>query len=300
MHFLLIVSVLLHLAQPGAYAAEASAHRGDLKSAPENTLPAFVSAVRKGAGQIELDVQFSKDRKLVIMHDISVDRTTDGTGNVEDMTFEELRRLDAGKWFDPSFEETRIPTIKEALGVIPVEVLCNIHVKGDVDLVVSVAKRLSELGRLDNCFITISTQFGALGNPETYNAFSAARAAVGDIKLCMTADETIEDETGFIPSDILARYMKKSPGRKMNARIDYIQLRNSGKTVLYDQIAESVKKLHQSGILVSFCFGDDVASIRKLLKTSVDYILTNDLDLCVRVLTGYEMNSAEWPGVNDK
>ena len=100
-------------------ATDACAHRGDVAAAPENTIPAFVSAVKKGAGMIEFDVQLSKDGHLVIMHDTSVDRTTNGKGRVSDLTFQELRALDAGGWFDPSFTNTQIPTLEEALNSIP-------------------------------------------------------------------------------------------------------------------------------------------------------------------------------------
>ena len=72
------------------------AHRGAKRAAPENTLPAFEAAIRLGADGIELDVQYSSDGKLVIFHDLSLEKTSNGTGRVSAHTFEELRRLDAG------------------------------------------------------------------------------------------------------------------------------------------------------------------------------------------------------------
>ena len=76
--------------------AQICAHRGDVEVTPENTISAFLSAVRKGAQQIEFDVALTKDGKLVVMHDSTVDRTTSGKGRVSDLTFDEIRLLDAG------------------------------------------------------------------------------------------------------------------------------------------------------------------------------------------------------------
>lgn len=84
------------------------AHRGASGYAPENTLAAFDLARRMGATGIETDVRLSRDGLLVLAHDERVDRTTDGTGRVADLTWDELARLDAGGWFDPRFAGERI------------------------------------------------------------------------------------------------------------------------------------------------------------------------------------------------
>jgi len=107
----------------------ACAHRGDVRFFPENTLPAFTSAVAKGAHMIEFDVYLTSDGVPIIIHDNTLDRTTNGTGNVTAYSLEELRTLDAGAWFDPKFAGTRIPTLQETLAVIPRYILCNVHLK---------------------------------------------------------------------------------------------------------------------------------------------------------------------------
>lgn len=91
------------------------AHRGASGYAPENTMAAFAKAKEMNADYIELDVQMSKDGHLVIMHDTTVDRTTDGTGKVGDLTLAELRQLDAGSWFSPNFAGEKVPTFDEVL-----------------------------------------------------------------------------------------------------------------------------------------------------------------------------------------
>ncbi|PGN03341.1 glycerophosphodiester phosphodiesterase [Priestia megaterium] len=91
------------------------AHRGASAYAPENTIAAFDKAVEMKADYIEIDVQRSKDGKLVVIHDTTVDRTTDGSGKVGNLTFNELRNLDAGSWKGEQFAGAQIPTFDEIL-----------------------------------------------------------------------------------------------------------------------------------------------------------------------------------------
>jgi glycerophosphoryl diester phosphodiesterase len=93
----------------------AISHRGEHLHHPENTIPAFAEAIRVGADFIEVDVQTTSDGKLVLSHDSTVDRCTNGTGNVRDMTFEQVARLDAGIKSAPEFAGTRVPTFDEVL-----------------------------------------------------------------------------------------------------------------------------------------------------------------------------------------
>ncbi|WP_411074165.1 glycerophosphodiester phosphodiesterase [Streptomyces sp. cmx-4-7] len=91
------------------------AHRGASSVAPENTLIAGEVARRAGADWIENDVRFSKDGSAYVLHDATVDRTTDGTGNIGTLTSEEISALDAGSWFAPSYRGIRIPTLSSQL-----------------------------------------------------------------------------------------------------------------------------------------------------------------------------------------
>jgi glycerophosphoryl diester phosphodiesterase len=90
-------------------------HRGAKGHAPENTFASFNLAVELGVSAVETDVHLSKDGEVVLIHDHTVDRTTDGRGFVKDLTLAELRQLDAGSWFDPSFAGQQIPTLEELL-----------------------------------------------------------------------------------------------------------------------------------------------------------------------------------------
>jgi glycerophosphoryl diester phosphodiesterase len=90
------------------------AHRGEHLHHPENTLPAFQAAIDAGADYFELDVRTTSDGKFVIMHDNTLDRTTNGTGEVRQHTFDEIRALDAGIKFSQAFAGTKVPTLDEA------------------------------------------------------------------------------------------------------------------------------------------------------------------------------------------
>lgn len=92
-------------------------HRGALMSAPENTLSAFALCLA-AAVDIELDVYPTRDGELVVIHDPTVDRTTDGTGRVADLTLEQIRALDAGSWFHSDYADERVPTLQEALRLV--------------------------------------------------------------------------------------------------------------------------------------------------------------------------------------
>lgn len=91
------------------------AHRGASGHAPENTLAAFRGAVELGATFIETDLHATRDGRFVAIHDDTLDRTTNGSGEVEDFTMEELLRLDAGLWFDRDFTGERIPTLAQIM-----------------------------------------------------------------------------------------------------------------------------------------------------------------------------------------
>ncbi|MCM3785510.1 glycerophosphodiester phosphodiesterase [Neobacillus mesonae] len=91
------------------------AHRGAAGYAPENTMASFELAYRMKSDMIELDVQRSRDGELVVIHDLSVDRTTNGTGEVRMLTLAELRGLDAGGWFGGEFSGQQIPSFEEVL-----------------------------------------------------------------------------------------------------------------------------------------------------------------------------------------
>ncbi len=106
------------------------AHRGDTTQAPENTMAAFQEALSAGAEGVEFDVQASRDGEPVVIHDESVERTTDGKGLVGEQSLADLIKLDAGSWAHPDYAEQRIPILAEVLELLrPSGLVVNIELK---------------------------------------------------------------------------------------------------------------------------------------------------------------------------
>jgi len=106
------------------------AHRGASAYAPENTLSAFKKAIELGTDGIELDVHLSKDGEVVVIHDFTVDRTSNGTGRVSQMPLKELKALDFGSWFLDKYRNERIPLLREVLELLQGwDGLLNIEIK---------------------------------------------------------------------------------------------------------------------------------------------------------------------------
>lgn len=92
-----------------------SAHRGNSRYCPDNTMSSFISALQYPVDQLELDLHMSRDKEIVLAHNHSVDKTSDGTGRVCDLTLKELKKLDVGSWKDEKFKGERVPTFEEFL-----------------------------------------------------------------------------------------------------------------------------------------------------------------------------------------
>lgn len=131
------------------------AHRGASAYAPENTIPAFKMAVEMGADGVELDVHMSADGKLMVCHDEKVDRTSNGTGRIVDMTCQELKTLDFSNGI-AGYANVRIPTLKEVYGLLkPTSLTVNVEIKSDVvvyygiwDEVVKLEREMGMQGRI--------------------------------------------------------------------------------------------------------------------------------------------------------
>lgn len=150
------VSLLCLLAVPlMSYGGEPLivAHRGLLHHAPENTLANFRACLELRIG-FEFDVEKSKDGHLVCIHDDTVDRTTNGTGAVSDLTLEEIRGLDAGGWFDPKFAGEKVPTVEEVLELVAkyqqhkVLIAVDLKAEGVEQEVMRLAEKHKVLGQL--------------------------------------------------------------------------------------------------------------------------------------------------------
>lgn len=124
------------------------AHRGASAQAPENTLIAFERAKQMDCDWVEFDVLLSQDNVPVVLHDETLDRTTNSTGFVWNHAWEDLQKLDAGSWFDPQFSDAKIPSLQQTLDLlIQIDLNANIEIKdtGDTNRNLGIAKQALSL-----------------------------------------------------------------------------------------------------------------------------------------------------------
>jgi len=205
-------------------------------------LEAFRRAAELGVDAIEFDVKVTKDGELVILHDMTVDRTTDGSGSVMDMTLSEVKALDAGSWFDPGYSGLRIPTFSEALSAIPDSIELNIHAYPDPRVTEGVISALIRENRVKSSYIAIQeSQIGL------------ARELCPEIRLCnMTGQRGLD----YLETTI-----------RLGCRI--IQFFHR------DVTADLVERAHRHGIVVNVFYANEEPEMRRLISYGVDAILTD-------------------------
>jgi glycerophosphoryl diester phosphodiesterase len=221
---------------------------------PENTMAAFREAVRLGAHMIELDVRTTKDGHLVILHDETVDRTTNGKGKISELTIDEVKHLDAGSWKSEEFAGEKIPTLGEALAVMPPNIWLNIHIKGGKKLGKMVAGVIVDENRVHQAFLASGS-----------DAANGAKEIDRDIMICNM--ERQGDRNEYINETI-------------RQGSEFIQLLGRRK----DQCIESeMVKLKQHHIRINYCCTDSPADVKTLINHGVDFILTDKLSEILEV-----------------
>lgn len=229
------------------------AHRGGAASAPENTLAAFRHAGTLGVHQIEFDTRRSSDGELVVIHDASVDRTTDGRGNVCDLSLAELRRLDASGRGSVRHRNERIPTLEEALAVMPNDVWINLQIKRGEPIAEEVARLVVDSGRARQVVI-------ASGN----DAGQRARSVHPDLLLCNLARQRSR-----------ARYVDHA----IATGSDFIQF-HYARGPVEPALAD---RAHRAGLRVNFFCAPGVGAddLCELFSLGVDFVLVDDLPLAL-------------------
>ncbi len=222
------------------------AHRGASGTHPENTESAFVEAMRLGVEAVELDVHLSVDGQLVVIHDDSVDRTSDGSGRVRHMKWDEIAPLDAGAWFDARFAGQRFLRLDEALDILVGEVRLNVHAKAyehdRAELATRVVRCLSGRGLLERAFLASDGQTLAL-----------ARRVNQHLTMCNLSVAPVEN------------YVLRS--HALGCRI-----LQPGHAVTTPQL---VAAAHAKGMQVNPFYADQEEEMQRLIDCGVDGILTN-------------------------
>src|SRR3972149_5202117 len=130
------------------------AHRGASACAPENTLAAFQLALEQGAPAIEFDVKLTSDGQVVVIHDQTANRTTDGAGNVANLPLAALRELDAGSWLSAAFRGERIPSLDEVFEALGKKLFMNVELTNyatSFDTLIPKVAHLVKKHGLENC-----------------------------------------------------------------------------------------------------------------------------------------------------
>lgn len=225
---------------------QVSAHRGSSRKAPENTLYAFEAALDSGADYIELDIQLTKDDQLVVIHDDTLDRTTDGKGKVNSYTYAELQRFSAGSWYGKTgeFADAKIPLLTEVLDLVGSDILLNLEIKDAGNTLLTaelLVETIEEYDISDSCYVTSFS----------YPALKKVKQLDPGIKTAMIAN--LATSTAF-------SQLKDIDAVSMN----YVFVNQS-----------IVNTVHYNGKSIFVWTVDRQADMKQLMAMGVDNIITN-------------------------
>lgn len=228
-------------------------HRGDCSIAPENTLPAFRSAILKGGDRIELDVQMTSDGVVVVTHDSSLKRCTGKNARIYDVTYAEVEQLDAGRWFSARFAGTRIPTFEEVLQLCQGKIDLNVEIKPNSStptLEAETVRLLQEYGFEGHCVIT----------SQNYETLHKVKELAPDIP------------TGYILALGVGNYYDLPDADFFSVESTFI---TSG----------MVNQIHLRGKTVSAWTIDREADARHMMELGVDDLITDAPDMVHQLLS---------------
>jgi glycerophosphoryl diester phosphodiesterase len=222
------------------------AHRGASGHTPENTLAAFERAVQLGAGFIETDLHLTRDAQFVAIHDATLERTTNGRGAVRDFTLAELRRLDAGMWFDREYMGQRIPTLDEVLEFARKnDVIFYLEVKYDAAWGMH-HSLVAALQKAENAARTIVISFDQ-------TTLAALRRVDASVMMGLLADE---------PGPDYVKDALELGARQMCPQVSLIT-------------PDLVQRAHGADLQVATWTVNDAEAMRRVIAAGVDGIMTN-------------------------
>lgn len=223
------------------------AHRGAMATHPENTLAAFQAAIDAGVQMIEFDVQLTKDHQLVIMHDKTIDRTTNGIGMASEYTLAELKKLDAGSWKGEKFKGEKIPTLAETLEIMPLNIWLNVHIKGEGLIGRLVAEEILKYNRQHQAFLACG-----------FASAKAAEQVSPEILIC-NMDKQRSPNWLYANLTVLKEH-------------DFIQFLGE----VTDEYVSLVRYMRDYNIQTNYCCTDDIQKLTDLFSYGVQFPLVND------------------------
>jgi len=261
-----------------------TAHRGFAEVAPENTLAAFEAAVDAGADATEFDVHMSSDGTLVVIHDKSVDRTTDGTGMVAELSDDYLQSLDAGSWKGPEFQGEQIPTLEDTLTFLKEAGMVALLEIKTPTIVKDVVAMLKATGMEERTLIVTFEEDAVTEIKENHSEIPAllflppeymtGTAEEKAAKIMTKAEEFGTKDVG--PFAFQFNALDKDAIDKLTANED------PGELVL-GLDAETISILHENGYRIDAWTVDSEENIRDLIQSNVDILTTNYLERAIAV-----------------
>ena len=228
-------------------------HRGASAYAPENTLEAFEKAVNMGADGVELDVHLTKDGELVVTHDEWVERVSDGSGWVKDLTLKELKELHFNKTH-PEYKNARIPTLKEVFDFLkPTGLEINIELKNSLVDYPELERKTIEMAAKTFPFERLLFS--------SFNHYSMLRVKEFDRKLKCGLLYTATPVKSW-------EYAKRLGVEALHP--DYAEVITPG---------GMCEKAHEAGVQVNTWTVNDAEDIRKVLREGADIVITNYPDI---------------------
>lgn len=242
------------------------AHRGASGYAPENTMAAIKKAITMGVDMIEIDVQLSKDNEVVLMHDLTVDRTTNGKGKVRDLYLEEIKKLDAGKWFSSEFSGEKVPTLEEVIQAI----------NGQCKLLIEVKRVKSKKLEIENKIVQLINKYNA------YNWCIVQSFETQVIKNIQALDKSIECHKlvtmniSVLPLHIDSRIKTGTiyKYKTVQSINPYFKMLNKRK----------VNKIHSRGQKIITWTVNEPEDMKRMIEMGVDGIITNYPDRLIQLL----------------
>lgn len=226
------------------------AHRGAAGLAPENTLAAFRLAIELGADAAELDLQATKDGVVVVIHDDTVDRTTDGRGCIGDLTLAEIKRLDAGGKFGAAFRGERIPTLRDLIDLVK----ASGNQRFRLNLEIKFAEgREGQPADLEERVLAVLAETGFLDRVITQSFYHPSAAKMKRLAPSIPAGLLVGQRRQ--PADPVAAVRQH--------RVDYYAPH-------YSQVTpDLLRTLHQAGIPVVTWTVNDYADMRRLVGSGL-------------------------------
>lgn len=234
------------------------AHRGASAYAPENTLAAFELAAAQGADAIELDLHQTKDRRLVVIHDFTLKRTTGDPRQIRSATLADIQRLSAGAWFDERFSDARVPTLEQALEFGRKRLLLHLELKGGSPYYPDIESNLLDAIGRARAFNRVRISSFDAAALARLRGLGGARPALGLLTRRTRAGDIIR----------LARAL----------RVESVHLARRRFT------PAAARGLRQAGFPVYVYTVDDPAQMRRLIDQGADGLFTNTPDRLTALL----------------